>query len=163
MNEQIEKFKQLEDYPGYQISTQGRIFRIRDSKEIKPFTNADGYLQVSLPKCNPSAPRYPYVHRLVAKTFLPNSDSDKKIVDHLDNNPLNNCVSNLEWITQRENVRRGLQYRINSNQGIQCVESGVVYNSISDASKQLSIRYYSIYGAVKTGRSIAGKHFKYIV
>ena len=162
MNESIEKFKQLEDYPEYQISTHGRVFRIRDGREVKPLTNADGYLQVSLNRFNTSAPKYPYVHRLVAKTFLPNSDPNKKIVDHLDNDPLNNCVSNLEWISQRENVRRGLQYRIYSNHRILCVESGVVYESISDASKQLKIRYYSVYGAVKTGRSISGKHFKYL-
>ena len=47
-----------------------------------------------------------YIHRLVAKTFIPNPNN-YEIVNHIDENPLNNNVDNLEWCTQKDNVRHG--------------------------------------------------------
>lgn len=42
------------------------------------------------------------IHRLVAITFLPNTDN-KPCVNHIDGNPSNNQVDNLEWCTYSEN------------------------------------------------------------
>ena len=46
------------------------------------------------------------VHRLIAKTWIPNPNK-YPIINHKDNNPLNNSVDNLEWCTHKENVNHG--------------------------------------------------------
>lgn len=44
------------------------------------------------------------VHRLVATTFIPNSDPKKIYINHKDGDKQNNHVSNLEWVTPQENA-----------------------------------------------------------
>jgi hypothetical protein len=47
------------------------------------------------------------VHRLVASTFLENPNfSIYSVVNHIDHNPENNNLSNLEWVTERDNMNR---------------------------------------------------------
>lgn len=48
------------------------------------------------------------VHQLVMRAFNPTSDSTLQI-DHLDNNGLNNSITNLEWVTASENIQRSFQ------------------------------------------------------
>lgn len=48
-----------------------------------------------------------YVHKLVACTFITNPDRKKyTIVNHIDENPLNNHITNLEWCTAAENSKK---------------------------------------------------------
>ena len=44
------------------------------------------------------------VHRLVAETFIPNTE-EKPEVDHIDRCPTHNNVQNLRWVTSSENHR----------------------------------------------------------
>ena len=46
------------------------------------------------------------MHRLIAETFCPNPNGFP-IVNHIDENKLNNCASNLEWCTHQHNVFHG--------------------------------------------------------
>lgn len=48
-----------------------------------------------------------FVHRAVAELFIPNPDN-KPCVDHIDTNTFNNRVSNLRWVTYKENQNNPL-------------------------------------------------------
>lgn len=90
----------------YQVSNCGRIKSLnyrRTGKEqiLKQATNKDGYKFVSLRK-NGKGKTFT-VHRLVAKAFIP-SIENKVEINHIDCDKTNNCVSNLEWCTHKENT-----------------------------------------------------------
>lgn len=86
----------------YLIDEYGNVY----SKYWKKFLNqreSKGYLRVALSFDGEKEARQISVHRLVALQFIPNPEN-KPHVNHKDNNPKNNHVSNLEWCTQKENV-----------------------------------------------------------
>lgn len=85
----------------YKIHRDGRVYSLRKGKFMKPLNNGNGYFGVSLHidgKINSM-----YIHRLVAIHFLPNSEN-KKYIDHIDRDKTNNHVSNLRWVTAKENT-----------------------------------------------------------
>jgi len=75
--------------------------RVEKTAMLKPYLHTNGYWRISLGRNN----RY-YVHRLVAAAFLENPDG-KPFVDHIDGDRTNNYLSNLRWVTGKENVRYG--------------------------------------------------------
>lgn len=100
----------------YQISNFGNVYslprQVKQGKHGKyraaggelltATDNGNGYLIVSL-RCNNRRKNH-YVHRLVAEHFVPNI-TDGYCVNHKDYDTRNNRADNLEWCTQRENVR----------------------------------------------------------
>lgn len=99
----------IEGYEGlYEIDRNGNVYSIvttisRRKGLIKQQDNGSGYQRVNLFDKN-GKPKKHYVHRLVAKAFIPNPEN-KPNINHKDCNVKNNCVDNLEWCTQSENVQ----------------------------------------------------------
>jgi len=107
----MEIWKDILGYEGlFQISNKGRIKRLatigiyKKSEKIlnTNYTDKGGYKRVSLLK-NGTYKTFG-IHRLVAEHFLPNPNN-YPIVMHIDNNPANNLLSNLQWGTQTHNMQ----------------------------------------------------------
>ena len=75
-------------------------------KVLKPYLNNKGYYYVDMMIDGKRSRQL--VHRLVAKTFLQNPNN-YPIINHLDNNPQNNCVENLEWCDYSRNNKYGYE------------------------------------------------------
>ena len=102
----VEEWREVVGYEGlYKISSKGRVKsyqgRHNKPKILKMSTTTTGYKKIELTKNKRK--KSLKVHRLVAEAFLPNEEN-KPYVNHIDNNPLNNDVMNLEWCTQKENM-----------------------------------------------------------
>ena len=93
----------------YIIYKNGSIWSNVSSRFLKG-TNKDGYRMVNLKG------DLHYVHRLVATKFILNP-LNKKEVNHIDGDKLNNYVSNLEWNTHAENMKHGYKTNLINNSG----------------------------------------------
>lgn len=115
-----EIWKPVPEYEGvYEVSSHGRVRsldrvvtqmsrwgmlvpRKRKGRVVNPSNNGNGYLYLTARKGGKV--KHLYVHRLVADAFVSNPDG-KPCVNHKDHNRGNNRADNLEWLTQKENIR----------------------------------------------------------
>lgn len=95
-------FKQIEGYPKYSINEKGEVKSSISGKILKPRTAGKGYLCYNL--YGENGPSNKYIHRLVAKAFLPNPNN-LPFVDHIDGDKQNNHLSNLRWTTNYQNLK----------------------------------------------------------
>ena len=94
-----EVWKPMVEFPElYKISNLGRVASYR--KVLATYKINSGYEVVSLKVNRESIKRL--VHRIVAQAFIPNPEN-KREVNHIDGDRLNNHVLNLEWATSSEN------------------------------------------------------------
>jgi hypothetical protein len=101
--------KPIKDYEDYYITNFGRVWSTKTNQWLKqsPRTKTERcpYLSVGLSKGRNNQKRFS-VHRLVAEAFLPNPNN-LPVVNHKDENKLNNNVDNLEWCTEQYNNNYG--------------------------------------------------------
>lgn len=69
------------------------------------YLNAKGYPCVTL--CKNKKSRCMPIHIILAKAFIPNPDN-KPCIDHIDTNKQNFSLSNLRWVTEKENSNNPL-------------------------------------------------------
>lgn len=132
-----EHWKQIKDFPNYNISSFGNVKNNLTDKILKPCLKS-GYYHISL--VNNKIKKTLKIHRLVAVYFLENLEN-KSEVNHKDKNKLNNTIDNLEWMTKKENNQHksiGLVYSSNKNKPVLRLDKNTgeilqLYSSIEDA------------------------------
>lgn len=142
------------------------------------------YKRVSLYKDGHSESKY--VHRLVAEAFIPNPDNFP-VVNHKDEDGTNNKVENLEWCTNQYNANYGTarerqrekivgiphteehKKKISDSlyqhydegfvgRRVICLETGVVYDSVAKAARDLGISEAAVRMSCNRGST---KGYKY--
>ena len=142
-----EIWRDIDGYEGlYQISNKGRVKSLYNGSEriLRPRDNGKGYLRVNLTKENTS--KHIRVHRLVARTFIPNPDNLPEI-NHRDENKKNNCVENLEWCDRVYNVNYGTRNERISRKILQYSKSGEFireWQSAAEVERELNISHSNI-------------------
>jgi hypothetical protein len=165
-----EIWKDIVGYEGkYQISNLGRVkslsYKNTGKEKILNFFITNNYVYVTLSKkCKQT--NYT-VHRLVAEAFIENP-LNKPVINHIDCNPSNNCVDNLEWATQKENIQHSIRLgRYTSNKPVIAINiktgEQTYFKSQSEAAKQLNLNNSHINQCCKGKRKKTGGYtFKYV-
>ena len=118
------KIKAVPKFQGYYATEAGDIMRLNENggSILRAYKDRNGYLRVQV------GGRFQFVHRLVASAFLDNP-SDLPCINHIDGNPLNNCVDNLEWCTYKYNNTHKVHDKRATKphkHGFVCIENGQV-------------------------------------
>lgn len=116
----MEIWKDIDNYPGYQVSNLGRVRTYNKTTFTEKHGERhwqDRILKQKLTKLNmyrvelwnDKGHKTISVHRLVAVAFLGKPSDEKMTVNHKDGNRTNNCVDNLEWLSLADNIRHGFR------------------------------------------------------
>lgn len=172
-----EVWKDIEGFPGYQVSNYGNVRSLHNNRHgigvtshiLKPaIDKTTGYSKVSLWKNGKGATKS--VHRLVAESFLNTPKQNETDVNHIDGNKLNNRASNLEWCTRSENEKHayktGLKKPNDKNsQPIKIIETGEVFKSLKECADAIDGHGHTISMCVGNNykrHTHKGLHFEYL-
>lgn len=144
-----EKWKKIEGLENYEISNFGRVKNIKTGRILKnKIKNGREIFRIKNKDY--------FIHRLVAENFIPNPNN-LPMVNHRDENPLNNHFINLEWCTGKYNNEYGLRnekisrsnkgvkksnnikYLGNKNGAKKVICDGIVYESIKSCAEKYGI------------------------
>ena len=155
-----DSYRDIPGYDYYMISKYGQIY----SKSIKRLCCStilpSGYYKIKL-KCG-NKYKDMYVHVLLAITYLNHIPTKNIVVNHIDGNKGNNMISNLEIITQKENMQHSVKLNDKSifRRSVYYIDSNgkmIQYRSAKEASIATGIDNSSILKSCKSDKQLAGK------
>lgn len=164
-----EEWRPVVGYEGlYEISNLGRVKSVeRDidvtdryghsykyhvkEKIMKQGRRNDGYADVSL--SSHGVTTLHCVHRLLAEAWIPNP-YNLQYVNHKDLNKTNNSISNLEWVSNSENMRHAnINYANNQSIPIYCLETDEVYAGMAICDRALGFSEGTTHDVIRNNKS----------
>jgi hypothetical protein len=153
------------NYVDYLADENGGVFSLKTNRYLKPNDNGQGYLTVMLKNLQGVWKRVS-VHRFIAESFYGFS---KLVVNHIDGDKKNNCLSNLEFCTQKENINHSWEiglcnhlpqlrslnqknkigHKHHRSKKVRNTETNEVYECIREASEKNNIKKSTLVNQLK--------------
>jgi hypothetical protein len=141
---ELDKYIEVSNYARVRNTKNSHYYAVNKAKDGK-------YFHVSIKiKKNRDSTNYSYpIHRLVALSFLENKYGPNAHVDHIDKDPGNNHLSNLQWLSVQEHMKKdkGISVtEVKDNSDI------IVYDTLTEAAKENKVNAGQISEAIKKGK-----------
>lgn len=152
-----ESWAEVDDFPDYIVSTQGRVVNRHTNKELRPRVNSYGYSRVALRRDGKT--HEVYIHHIVTRAFFTGYYKGVKI-KHVDDNS-DNSLMNLRFVGRgvgilRKNSNRAMRRKV------RIVETGQVFLTVERCAAYLGGDPSSIYRVLRSERdSYKGFTFEY--
>lgn len=117
-----EIWRVIEENDNYSVSNTGKVKNNKTEKNLKFHISNQGYVRVNLYNNKDKTRKNKSVSRLVAIAFIDNKEN-KKEVNHIDGNKLNNNVNNLDWVSSSENKYHAF------NTGLRHIRKGIEHHN----------------------------------
>ena len=146
-------FRPIPEFPKYLINENGTVYGTKNNIIMKTFFDKGGYKRITL-RDDTGKKHTRSIHHLVLSAFnepeykrLKDSyvkgQNDYLVVNHIDSNRTNNHISNLEVVTQQENIKHAVEYgnTISRPVMIKFLDNGEVkyFSTMTDASRYLDL------------------------
>lgn len=156
---------EIKNFPGYFITEDGRVYSaIKQERinrrfvsyldystltELKTYKQTQGYYIIKLYKNKKVYNKL--IHRLVAEHYIENPHNLPQ-VNHIDENKTNNQVSNLEWVTGKQN---SIHSRCRQLWHIENIVTGEIVEviNISDFARDNNLTRGALYGTLEGTRN----------
>ncbi len=136
----MERWKQIEEYPMYEVSSKGRIRNIKTGRILRTYEDPCGYQIVNLTKNGKQ--KTVRIHTIMLNTFY-GKDYDDVIATYLDGDKTNLDIDNLDWSRQTDiqnrRFRRCMLTGEHNNKLIRVVETGEEFESVTEAGRALGL------------------------
>ena len=103
----------INNYSHHTITVEGVVTNTKTTNVKSQWIGSNGYKHVDIQEFGKATKVT--VHRLLALQFLPNPEN-KRTVNHIDGDKQNNCLTNLEWATDSENIQHAYDTGLNRQQ-----------------------------------------------
>lgn len=121
----------INGWPNYSIDKSGVIINLNNDRKISQWLSSNGYYTVTLYKNNKR--KNFKVHKLLANTFL---NANNKDIDHINNNKLDNRLSNLRISNPKLNCHNVLKSNNNTNiRGVYLIQKHLISTICIDGIK----------------------------
>lgn len=121
----------------YEFSNFGRVRNTLVNKIVNGVPNSRGYLRI----CNTKTKTRIFIHREIARLFLGDCPSGY-VINHIDGNPLNNNINNLEYISQSDNILHSIIVLNKTNTTNNIIANNVCNDYLNNLSiTDLAIKY----------------------
>lgn len=151
-------FYHIPGFSGFAIARDGRVMSIKTGRILSEAIGPYGYPYVNIYDPDKSRWRSVATHLLLARTFIKNAMPEVTcFVNHKDGNKLNYKLTNLEWVSSRDNQKHAIANGLR-NDNMPCIVEDLISKEIREFVSKAEARKALGFSGDLVYRSILAKN-----